>query len=83
MTSTNDITTKNLRPDDAELSRLLWGGTHHDPHSILGAHEYDDHTVIRVLRPNALEVVASSARSATPSPTSRMRCSRWRCRSPG
>ncbi len=58
MTSTNDITTKNLRPDDAELSRLLWGGTHHDPHSILGAHEYDDHTVIRVLRPNALEVVA-------------------------
>ncbi|OPX10599.1 1,4-alpha-glucan branching protein GlgB [Mycobacterium sp. AT1] len=57
MTSTNDITTKNLRPDPSELSRLLWG-THHDPHSILGAHEYDDHTVIRVLRPNALEVVA-------------------------
>jgi len=57
MTSTNDITTKNLRPDPTELSRLLWG-THHDPHSILGAHEYDDHTVIRVLRPNALEVVA-------------------------
>ncbi|KQY06481.1 glycogen branching protein [Mycobacterium sp. Root135] len=57
MTSTNDITTKNLRPDPTELSRLLWG-THHDPHSILGAHEYEDHTVIRVLRPNALEVVA-------------------------
>ncbi|KAA0093238.1 1,4-alpha-glucan branching protein GlgB [Mycolicibacterium sp. P1-18] len=57
MTSTNDVTSKNLRPDDTELSRLLWGA-HHDPHSILGAHEYDDHTVIRVLRPNALEVVA-------------------------
>jgi 1,4-alpha-glucan branching enzyme len=57
MTRTNDATSQNLRPDPAELSRLL-SGTHHDPHSILGAHEYEDHTVIRVLRPNALEVVA-------------------------
>lgn len=57
MTRTNDVSTDDLRPDAAELSRLL-GGEHHDPHSILGAHEYADHTVIRVLRPNALEVVA-------------------------
>ena len=57
MTRMNDVTSKNLRPDPAELSRLL-SGTHHDPHSILGAHEYSDHTVIRVLRPNASEVVA-------------------------
>ena len=57
MTRTNDITSTHLRPDAGELSRLL-SGTHHDPHSILGAHEYDDHTVIRVLRPNAQEVAA-------------------------
>ncbi|MDT5317079.1 MAG: 1,4-alpha-glucan branching enzyme [Mycobacterium sp.] len=57
MTRTNDVTSQNLRPDPAELSRLL-AGTHHDPHSILGAHEYGDETVIRVLRPNAREVVA-------------------------
>jgi 1,4-alpha-glucan branching enzyme len=57
MTRTNDVTGQNLRPDPAGLSRLL-AGTHHDPHSILGAHEYGDHTVIRVLRPNAREVVA-------------------------
>ncbi len=57
MTRTNPITSKFLRPDAGELNRLL-AGQHHDPHSILGAHEYPDHTVIRVLRPNALEVVA-------------------------
>ena len=57
MTRTNDITTARLRPDDADLGRLL-AGDHHDPHSVLGAHEYGDHTVIRALRPNALEVVA-------------------------
>ncbi|TPG33255.1 1,4-alpha-glucan branching protein GlgB [Mycolicibacterium hodleri] len=57
MTRTNDITTARLRPDDADLGRLL-AGDHHDPHSVLGAHEYGNHTVIRALRPNALEVVA-------------------------
>jgi 1,4-alpha-glucan branching enzyme len=57
MTRTNDISSTHLRPDAGELSRLV-AGTHHDPHSILGAHEYTDHTVIRVLRPNAVEVVA-------------------------
>ena len=35
-----------------------WRGEHHDPHSILGAHEYGDHTVIRAFRPHAVEVVA-------------------------
>ena len=57
MTRTNPITSTHLRPGDADLGRLL-AGEHHDPHSVLGAHEYGDHTVIRVLRPNALEVVA-------------------------
>jgi 1,4-alpha-glucan branching enzyme len=57
MTRTNDITSKYLRPDTADLNRLL-AGEHHDPHAVLGAHEYTDHTVIRVLRPNASEVVA-------------------------
>jgi 1,4-alpha-glucan branching enzyme len=39
------------------LKRLL-AGEHHDPHSILGAHEYGDHTVIRAMRPWATEIVA-------------------------
>jgi 1,4-alpha-glucan branching enzyme len=49
--------TRNLAPDPGELARLV-AGVHHDPHSILGAHEYSDHTVIRTLRPHALEVTA-------------------------
>ena len=57
MTRVNNVSTKHLRPDDGDLHRLL-AGEHHDPHSVLGAHEYGDHTVIRVLRPNASEVVA-------------------------
>lgn len=56
MTRTN-ITQDNLRPDAADLGRLL-AGEHHDPHAVLGAHEYNDHTVIRVLRPNASEIHA-------------------------
>ena len=47
----------NLAPDPAEAARLV-AGVHHDPHSILGAHEYGAETVIRALRPHALEVVA-------------------------
>ena len=46
-----------LAPDPAELSRLV-AGVHHDPHSILGAHEYGEQTVIRTLRPHATEVAA-------------------------
>ncbi len=46
-----------LSPDPGDLARLV-AGIHHDPHSILGAHEYLDHTVIRTLRPHAGEVVA-------------------------
>ena len=57
MTQTNELTSPNLRPHTADLNRLL-AGEHHDPHSVLGAHEYDDHTVIRAYRPHAVEVVA-------------------------
>jgi 1,4-alpha-glucan branching enzyme len=46
-----------LEPDPGDLARLV-AGVHHDPHAILGAHEYLDHTVIRTLRPHAEEVVA-------------------------
>jgi len=46
-----------LAPDPAELARLV-AGAHHNPHSILGAHEYGDHTVIRAFRPHAVSVVA-------------------------
>ena len=44
----------NLSPDPGELARLV-AGVHHNPHSILGAHEYDEHTVVRMLRPHALD----------------------------
>ncbi|MDT5024475.1 MAG: 1,4-alpha-glucan branching enzyme, partial [Micromonosporaceae bacterium] len=57
MTRANDIASDHLRPDNGDLGRLL-SGEHHDPHSVLGAHEYGDHTVIRALRPWASEVVA-------------------------
>jgi len=52
-----DTTSDHLRPDAVALKRLL-AGEHHDPHSILGAHEYGDHTVIRAMRPWATEIVA-------------------------
>ncbi|MCV7229944.1 1,4-alpha-glucan branching protein GlgB [Mycolicibacterium komossense] len=52
-----EIVSKYLAPDPSDLHRLI-DGVHHDPHSILGAHEYGDHTVIRAYRPNAVEVVA-------------------------
>src|SRR4051794_35761421 len=57
MTRTNQRTSPHLRPPTADLNRLL-AGEHHDPHSVLGAHEYGDHTVIRAYRPHAVEVVA-------------------------
>src|SRR5215468_2190106 len=57
MTQTNQRTSPHLRPYTADLNRLL-AGEHHDPHSILGAHEYTDHTVIRAYRPHAVEVAA-------------------------
>ena len=49
MTQTNQLTSPHLRPHTADLNRLL-AGEHHDPHSVLGAHEYGDHTVIRAYR---------------------------------
>jgi 1,4-alpha-glucan branching enzyme len=57
MTRTNQLTSPHLRPPTADLNRLL-AGEHHDPHSILGAHEYGDHTVVRAYRPHAVQVVA-------------------------
>ena len=54
---TNQIDSPHLRPHTADLNRLL-AGEHHDPHSVLGAHEYDDHTVIRVYRPHAVKMNA-------------------------
>ncbi len=57
MTRTNPLTSPHLRPDPADLNRLL-AGEHHNPHAVLGAHEYGDHTVIRAYRPHAVEVAA-------------------------
>src|SRR6267142_4584243 len=57
MMQTNQLTSPHLRPHTADLNRLL-AGEHYDPHSVLGAHEYSDHTVIRAYRPHAVEVAA-------------------------
>ncbi|HVQ53512.1 MAG TPA: 1,4-alpha-glucan branching enzyme, partial [Mycobacterium sp.] len=57
MMQTNEVTSPHLRPPTADLDRLL-AGEHYDPHSVLGAHEYGDHTVIRAYRPHAVEVAA-------------------------
>ena len=46
-----------LAPHPDDLARLV-SGTHYDPHSILGAHEYGKQTVIRALRPHASTVTA-------------------------
>ncbi|HYJ56748.1 MAG TPA: hypothetical protein VEX40_14775, partial [Mycobacterium sp.] len=54
---TNPTESPHLRPHTADLNRLL-EGEHHDPHSVLGAHEYGDHTVIRAYRPHAVELNA-------------------------
>lgn len=45
----------NFLPSSTDISALI-SGKHPNPHSILGAHEYDDHTVIRVLRPHVPRV---------------------------
>ncbi|MFI1675354.1 1,4-alpha-glucan branching enzyme [Streptomyces sp. NPDC020598] len=51
-------------PDAADRARLL-EGTHHDPHSVLGAHPAPGGVVFRVLRPYArsVEVVAGELRA--------------------
>ena len=57
MTRSEELASPYLAPDPGDLARLV-AGVHHNPHGILGAHEYDDHTVIRALRPHALDVAA-------------------------
>ena len=41
----------------AEIDKIL-AGTHHDPHSVLGAHQVPGGTVVRALRPLAASVTA-------------------------
>ena len=49
----------------AEIDRIV-DGWHHDPHAILGPHEVDDGTLIRVLRPKADEVWVVTAGDRIP-----------------
>jgi 1,4-alpha-glucan branching enzyme len=44
--------------DRAELDRLA-GGTHHDPHSVLGAHPHAGGVTVRALRPGATAVTVT------------------------
>jgi 1,4-alpha-glucan branching enzyme len=57
MTQSKQYISRHLAPGRSDFDRLL-AGEHHDPHAVLGAHEYGDHTVIRAYRPHAVEVVA-------------------------
>src|ERR1700724_56342 len=57
MSKTDQLAARHLAPEPADLARLV-AGAHHNPHGVLGAHEYDVHTVIRAYRPHAAEVVA-------------------------
>src|SRR5271155_3095841 len=57
MKSTEQVARARLAPEPSDLARLV-AGEHHNPHGILGAHEYGDHTVIRAFRPHATSVVA-------------------------
>src|SRR6201988_3885889 len=67
MTQSKQYTSRYLAPNRSDFDRLL-AGEHHDPHSVLGAHEYGDHTVIRVYRPHAVEVAALSGPAPHPLP---------------
>src|SRR6185437_15006269 len=57
MSKTDQLPETHLAPEPADLAHLVTGA-HHNPHGILGAHEYGDHTVIRAYRPHAVDVVA-------------------------
>ena len=57
MSKTDQLAGTHLAPDPADVARLV-AGAHHNPHSILGAHEYGDHTVVRAYRPHAVQMVA-------------------------
>ena len=57
MKPTDQLAGTHLAPQPSDLARLV-AGEHYNPHGILGAHEYVDHTVIRAFRPHATEVVA-------------------------
>jgi len=46
------MTTIQHAPPPDQLSRLV-RGEHHDPHSILGAHDFDGSTVVRAFHPDA------------------------------
>src|SRR6201998_587317 len=57
MSRTDELAGTHLAPDPTDLARLV-AGAHYNPHAVLGAHEYGDHTVIRAFRPHAKEVIA-------------------------
>jgi 1,4-alpha-glucan branching enzyme len=46
------VTTSTLAPPEHDLARLA-RGEHHDPHSVLGAHQAEGGTVIRAFHPDA------------------------------
>jgi 1,4-alpha-glucan branching enzyme len=45
-----------IKPTDASVLEAIVQGSHHDPHSVLGAHPHGKHVTFRVLRPLARSV---------------------------
>ncbi|MDF3050415.1 MAG: 1,4-alpha-glucan-branching enzyme, partial [Pseudonocardia sp.] len=56
MDSENLTRTIDASPPDQETVDRLLGGSHHNPHGVLGAHPVTDGTVVRTVRPHADEV---------------------------
>ena len=66
MKPTDQLARAHLAPEPRDLARLL-AGEHHNPHSVLGAHEYGDHTIIRAFRNAGIDLqsrVAEDIRAA-------------------
>jgi 1,4-alpha-glucan branching enzyme len=61
----NDLTTSTEQPQRSEELAAIAGGTHVDPHRILGPHVQDGAVVVRVLRPMADRVTVVTQDSST------------------
>ena len=61
----SDLTTSTEPPQRSPELAAIAGGTHVDPHRVLGAHLRDGGVVVRVLRPMADRVSVVTADSTT------------------
>jgi 1,4-alpha-glucan branching enzyme len=60
------MTTTARKPVDPGVLDALAAGTHHDPHSVLGAHPHRGTVTVRTLRPLARSVEVEHAKGSVP-----------------